>query len=61
MPVVIDEFEVVAEQPSSSSGQRGVSSGAGQTPPDARPAQLQGALEQWARLSNERALRVDDR
>lgn len=61
MAVVIDEFEVVAEQPGSPSGQRGVSSGAGQTPPDARPAQLQRAIEQWAELSSERALRIDDR
>lgn len=61
MAVIIDEFEVVAEQPSSASGQRGVSGGAGQTPPDARPAQMQRAIEQWAELSQERALRVDDR
>jgi hypothetical protein len=61
MPVVIEEFEVVAEPPSSASGQRGVSSGASQAPPDARPAQLQTAVEQWRTLAQERALRVDDR
>jgi hypothetical protein len=61
MAVIIDEFEVVAEQAPSATGQRGSGTGASQTPPDARPAQLQSAIEQWAELSRERALRVDDR
>ncbi len=61
MAVVIDEFEVVVEPAPSASGQRGIGTGASQTPPDARPAQLQWAIEQWAELAQERALRVDDR
>lgn len=60
MAVVIDEFEVVAEPAAGSRGQRG-DVGMSQTPPDARPAQLQRAIELWADLSQERALRLDDR
>jgi hypothetical protein len=61
MAVVIDEFEVIVEPAPSASGQRGSGAGASQSPPDARPAQLQRAIQQWAELSQERALRVDDR
>lgn len=61
MAVVIDEFEVVAEAPGTPAGPRGAGSGAGQQPPDTRPAQLQHAIEQWAELARERALRLDDR
>lgn len=58
MPVVIDEFEVLAEPgPGPSTG-----NGAGlpENAPPARPAQLQQALAAWARLTQERELRLDD-
>lgn len=61
MAIVIDEFEVVVEPASTPSGPRGVDGAAGQNPPDPRPVQLQRAIEQWAALSAERALRLDDR
>jgi hypothetical protein len=61
MTVIIDEFEVVAEADPRASGQRGQNAGASSSPPDGRPAQLQHAIEQWASLLQERALRVDDR
>jgi hypothetical protein len=61
MAVVIDEFEVVAEPAAGAGGPRGGEVGVSPTPPDARPAQLQRAIELWADLSKERALRLDDR
>lgn len=59
MAIVIDEFEVVTDA-APSTVPRGVEASAGQTPPDARPVQLQQAIAQWAALSAERALRLDD-
>jgi hypothetical protein len=61
MAVVIDEFEVLAEPAAGSRARGSGDVGVSQAPPDARPAQLQRAIELWAELSRERALRLDDR
>lgn len=63
MPVIIDEFEVIATPPQGTGARgEGTRGGASEAnPPDARPAQLQHAIEAWQALADERALRVDDR
>lgn len=61
MPVVIDEFEVVEAPAAGTSESRGTGEGLSQTPPGAKPGQLQRAIELWSDLSSERALRLDDR
>lgn len=59
MPVVIDEFEVLAEP--GPPGQEGRGNGLPEAAADLRPVQIQQALALWARLNQERELRLDDR
>ncbi len=60
MPIAIDEMEVIAEPATPAAGSMaGVPAEGG--PTDARPAELQRALQAWAWLSAERQLRLDDR
>ena len=60
MPIIIEEFEVVAEPEGPGRGSAGREEGS-TAPADARAADLQHAVEVWAALARERELRLDDR
>lgn len=60
MPIIIEEFEVVAEPEGPGRSGTGREEG-GAAPAETRAADLQHAIEVWAALARERELRLDDR
>lgn len=59
MPVTIEEMEVIATPATRGDGDTAAPTDTAGAP-DARPAELQRALQTWAWLDAERRLRLDD-